>query len=479
MKKNIVPMKKLYSATLALLVAICLPTLLITACAEINQTSRVTGVTLEHISDAPEDVYELIFNSELLDLKRDVEREGYSIILGKNPYQRHALADLDGNLLTDYEFFGGMKANYGLIEAEKISEDSNLTAGVLTQAGQVVVPFQYFAANALGSRWGVGFYTEEVSEDQEHDYYSIFTEDKHYYTITQADIYYFDGNEGRLVATLDRQGYAEAQGRGDYLNLIAREPDGKYYYNGAIAYDSDFNPVWTELHTISDFSGVMPAPVASFYDKDSGLYGLNDAEGSPILEPSMEFISSTVYDLVEFRQGDARGLLGQDGNVVLPAEFGAISVSAVGPLDDNGETVFRYNCLGYFTVGDADHEKGGYAVAGGEITCPLTLKFSSMHNGVATSVQNEDKSWSLVAADGVRTDLGPQYSYISALGRGWGMLWEASRDGGGYDLLDWHGQPLLSNCRDLTLTADGTVLAARSKDDDILALYRVTYSFAD
>ena len=136
-----------------------------------------------------------------------------------------------------------MKANYGLIEAEKISEDSNLTAGVLTQAGQVVVPFQYFAANALGSRWGVGFYTEKVSEDQEHDYYSIFTEDKHYYTITQADIYYFDGNEGRLVATLDRQGYAEAQGRGDYLNLIAREPDGKYYYNGAIAYDSDFNPV--------------------------------------------------------------------------------------------------------------------------------------------------------------------------------------------------------------------------------------------
>ena len=194
MKKNIVPMKKLYSATLALLVAICLSTLLITACAEINQTSRVTGVTLEHISDAPEDAYELIFNSELLDLKRDVEREGYSIILGKNPYQRHALADIDGNLLTDYEFFGGMKANYGLIEAEKISEDSNLTAGVLTQAGQVVVPFQYFAANALGSRWGVGFYTEEVSEDQEHDYYSIFTEDKHYYTITQADIYYFDGN---------------------------------------------------------------------------------------------------------------------------------------------------------------------------------------------------------------------------------------------------------------------------------------------
>ena len=81
MKKNIVPMKKLYSATLALLVAICLSTLLITACAEINQTGRVTGVTLEHIADAPEDAYELIFNSELLDLKRDVEREGYSIIL--------------------------------------------------------------------------------------------------------------------------------------------------------------------------------------------------------------------------------------------------------------------------------------------------------------------------------------------------------------------------------------------------------------
>ena len=49
MKKNNVPMKKLYSATLALLVAICLSTLLITACAEINQTSRVTGVTLEHM----------------------------------------------------------------------------------------------------------------------------------------------------------------------------------------------------------------------------------------------------------------------------------------------------------------------------------------------------------------------------------------------------------------------------------------------
>ena len=118
------------------------------------------------------------------------------------------------------------------------------------------------------------------------------------------------------MSTLDRQGYAEAQGRGDFLNLIAREPDGKYYYNGAIAYDSDFNPVWTELHTISDFSGVMPAPVASFYDRDSGLYGLNDAEGNSILEPSMEYISSTVYDLVEFRHGDARGLLGQDGNVV-------------------------------------------------------------------------------------------------------------------------------------------------------------------
>ena len=94
-----------------------------------NYMSSVVVIQLlscvQLFADAPEDAYELIFNSELLDLKRDVEREGYSIILGKNPYQRHALADLDGNLLTDYEFFGGMKANYGLIEAEKISEDSN------------------------------------------------------------------------------------------------------------------------------------------------------------------------------------------------------------------------------------------------------------------------------------------------------------------------------------------------------------------
>lgn len=469
-------MKKL----LALLLAVsCLSALALSSLAEApaEGTARVRGVTLQRLADPPEDTAELLADTSVLTRMKRSDDAGNAIYLGKNPTRLYALADLSGNLLTEYAYFGGMRTKYGLIQADEIRGEETLTAGALTQAGQVVVPFQYFACELLGNRWAVGFYTEEVTEDQDYDYYSIFTEEKHYYTITQADIYHFDGTEGKLVATVDRQGFGEAQGKGDYLNLIAREEDGKYYYNAAITYDAGFNPVWTEAHAVSDFSGVIPAPVAAYYDDDARLYGLKDADGNVVLEPTMDYIASTVYDGVEFKQDDKCGLIDLNGNVVLPAQFGELNATSAGPMSEDGESVTRYNSLGYFIVGDENYEKGGYAVAGGEITCPLEQNLYSMNYGVAVAVENEDGTRTLVAADGVKTELGEAYTYVSHVSHSSGMLWTATRsEGGGYDLLDWHGQALLSGYSDLTLTADGTVLAAKPQEGP-LELYGVNYQF--
>ena len=432
--------------------------------------ARVTGVSLERVRELPEDVTEMIHGTSVLCRRRRVDDGSNTIYFGgADPRYFCALADLEGNLLTDYLYYDSFKADHGLIHAEENRGEAQ-TAGVLSQTGQTVVPFQYFDTKPLGMRWAAGVRAQEVSESDGYDYYT-WSDPRQYFAITALDIYYYDGVQSRLAGTLDRQAFGDMydfSAQGEFLNVRNRD--------GIVTYDSTFTPVWREATGIDDFGALTPGSVTIIEGESNYLDGLADADGNVILAPAVYFISTNIYDCAVFYTEDSRkGALSLNGELLLPPEFKEIDASSGGPLNPDREYPFAYCTFGYFMVSDEEHS--GYAAAGGEITCPLIYdRYKLFNQGAAGYVRHDDDTYSLVSADGVQTDMAGRYSYISCLNYSSGMLWEANGESG-YDLLDWHGQPLLEQYSHYILSGDGRWLYAKHSYDTPAELYRVDYHF--
>ena len=435
----------------------------------------VKGVRLDYIG-AIDDADRLLYGTSIVLREQRVNENGNFVFAmgSKDPNYRVALSDVYGNPLTGYELYSsGISMEDGLIIASQVRQNDPNTTGALSLRGKAVVPFSYADVDVISSHWAVGVKVKNATADQ-YDY-STYSDPKQYYLIDTLDVYYINGDTGSFLRTLTRADYDRAYGKGDYLNIQNRT-------NGAITtYDRSFNVAATNVSYTSDFEAVLPDQYESYYDRNAEhRYGIKDRDGNVVIPPFADTIYSIRGNYVVYAIEDAsgdykRGLVTLDGKLVLPAIFDRIEYSSYAPKDENGLDAYVYGGKGYFSV--EQNDKQGYAITGGTMTFPAKYPTSVVNDrGVAADYTDLDGSMAIIAADGVETKLGSQYSSVYTLNYTDGMLWECRNDTTNrYDLLDWHGNVLMSECYDFAVSGDGSCLAVSRSYSDPMEFYKINY----
>ncbi len=333
----------------------------------------------------------------------------------------YALMDLNGNLLTEPVYGRSFDGKYGNIQTWMADGSGT---GLLADNGDILIPFQYNELQVISEKWAVGITLTEGTEE-DYDYYNW---DGDHFQIASADVYYLDGENSALVSTLTRDAYGDTRASGDYLNIQDR--------SGVITtYDPSFTPLRTAEY-MSDFGDYEESDVLSELLSDSTGYGVYSFRGN-----YAEF-----YDWNTSKYG----VMDRYGNIIVPAEFDRIDYD----MDD-----FAYENGGYFSG-----EKDGqfvYITAGGTVTAAFAHSSSDVYcYGMSAQYKGEDGSYTILSGDGVEKSLGTTYGYLSSISGSKGMFW-VGRSDSSYDLLDWHGNVLLSGSDGYSLSANGNYLIAQ------------------
>ena len=388
------------------------------------------------------------------------------------------MADVDGNVLTDEDYSLIDETNGGLLAVSPVGDW--YIAGVMDQDGRVVVPCVYDDISVKSDSWVIGCVFAPGGTEEDHDVtYTSEDGSDTYGVIDRADVYHVRDGQGRLLASLKREDIVYAEVKGDYINIEDRR-------GSRTTYDSDFNTVARDA--AYGFSHVMPEEYSSYYDMDAEEhhYGVQNADGAVVLAPFADLIYAIEDGYVCFgmRAGDADlcGLASLTGEIVLPPVFDSISsFSGDSPVDEKGERTLPWQRGGYYCV----LQDGVYrfAVRGGEITCDTGVEkndYSADRSGVAFSSQDGDGRITLIAADGRSALLPEAYRSCYSLPYSMGFMWQAfSEETYYYDLLDWHGETLMSDVSDISLSGDGFWLGVRKDYYDPLEIFKVTYVYDD
>ena len=387
----------------------------------INATSSVA------VADRPAEPIQVFTGEASLTaaggVKADAFISGTNIIEYKDLNGSYALMDLNGNLLTESIYSQDMMGRKGYIIAEL--NDGSGKSGILAPDGSVVVDFQYDAVKVVGNMWAVGVILTEGGTEDEYDY----TDYTNYYLIDHADVYYI-GNQGtQCVGTLGRDDFYDAESCADYINIQAR--------SGVITtYDSAFNAVQTadSLYHFGD------------YDYDNSL---EDA-----LQQKTGYSVRSFYGKYAMVSGDnGYGIIDRYGNVIVPTQFGNFDTSF--DVYENG---------GYFlSIGN---EQTVFVTAGGNVTGSFNYGYNNaesvMGYGMSARVKTSDGKYLLLSADGRESDLGTTYEYMDVIKESKGMLWIGQpTNGNGYDLIDWHGNVLLTGSSGYSMSENGSYLISQ------------------
>ena len=298
-----------------------------------------------------------------------------------------AIADINGNLLTDAIYGRSFNSNYGYILAFHNIDDAN-SGGLLDAEAHELTPFQYGDVKVLSSKWAIGFKLTQ-SDANHYDYQSWSSSDA-YYLIETADIYYLADGTAACVASLPREQYLDAEDQGDYICVEDRT-------NSVKMYESSFAVVAEGLNSVYDTGDLDLSEFETF--RDNGQYGLKDKEGNVILEPSFAYIYDFRGDYAEVSTGDCEGLIDRNGNVVVPAEYDNVKTSYYGPASSEYS---NYYSGGYFAV--EKDRKLGFVKEGGEITCEPKISSEVMDiNGASATYTDLSGELHILAADGVDT----------------------------------------------------------------------------
>lgn len=343
---------------------------------------------------------------------------GSNLVAFKDVGGGYALMDLNGNTLTQSIYTEDFDYNDGYIVATTMVDGCQ---GVLNTDGTTVVPFQYDVADALGTLWGVGYHLAVTSGDD----YDFFGGSKRY-VIDTADLYYFGRDSMQPVATLTREQYANSHATGDYLNIADR--------NGAVTtYDSNFQAVQYP-DSLYDSSYDEASRAAKLLSKQLDMY-VERFKGN--------------YAMVSFpRNAYSHGLIDRYGNIIVPAQFDYF-------LTSDSDLYFS---SGY--VGAKLNDQFVYVTQGGTVTATFTgVDYYDVRNsGMAAYAKSDDGSYTLLSGDGIMTNLGTKYSSFNSITDSKGMLWRGRNSDYTYDLLDWHGNVLLSGYDNYSVSGNGNYL---------------------
>ena len=95
-----------------------------------------------------------------------------------------------------------------------------------------------------------------------------------------------------------------------------------------------------------------------------------------------------------------------------------------------------------------------------------------MGYGMSARVKTSDGKYLLLSADGRESDLGTTYEYMNVIKESKGMLWIGQpTDGNGYDLIDWHGNVLLTGSSGYSMSENGSYLISRKDTPHPLSIW--------
>ncbi len=354
-------------------------------------------------------------------VKADMFISGTNIIEYKDLNGSYALMDLNGNLLTESIYGEDMMGRGGYIIAEL--NDGSGKSGILAPDGSVVVDFQYDAVKVVGNMWAAGVVLTEGGTEDDYDY----TDYTNYYLIDHVDIYYIGTQGTQCVGTLGRDDFYDTDSCADYINIEAR--------SGVITtYDSSFNAVQT-TDSLYNFGE---------YDYDNSL--------EEAIQQKTGYYVRSFYGKYAMASGDnGYGIIDRYGNLIVPTNFSSFDTSF--DTYENG---------GYFlSIGN---EQTTFVTAGGNVTASFNYGYDNTESllgyGMTVQVKKSDGGYILLSADGRESDLGTTYDYMDVLKESKGLLW-VGHAGGGYDLIDWHGNVLLSGSSGYSMSANGSYLISQ------------------
>ena len=390
----------------------------------------------------------------------------------------NGLMDMNGNMITEQFYDYINSSTHGLIPVTNRTNDGEVT-GILDQGGHIVVPCEYNDVKVLSPRWVVGIKWDKDGTEDDCDYIITQGDNKYYGRITTADVYYVKDGAGTLLKSLSRQEYGGAEAKEDYIRIDGRGVP-------ATVYDSAFNVVAENVTTYS-FDFILPPEYSAYSDYDAEHNcGVQDASGNIVLQPFADGIYEIRNGLVHFYMSDADyktscGIASLDGSILLPPEYDNIYSDADGPVDSNGEDLYRWNHMGYYlTVKDGIYR---FAVDGGEISNDTGVAndagYVNSYN-LALCRKDDGGQFTLYAVDGQTTPLGGDLQSCNGVSASMGLIWKTT-NATTYqeDLIDWHGNVLIGNIYYASLSGDGSYLAVRMDYDGPLDIYAVTYVFDD
>ena len=354
-------------------------------------------------------------------VKADGFISGTNLVGYKDLNGSYALMDLNGNMMTESVYNGYFSSDSGYIKAQ-LNDGSGLK-GLLETDGSIAVPFDYPVVEILGEKWAAGI---TLAEGTEADYdYSDYSGG--YYVIDHVDVYY-RGADGETVAgSLGRDQYYEGRGRGDYLNVQDR--------TGSVSTcDTGLNVLRT-AEGLSDFGE---------YDEDARLKEL-------IEEKTGGYCGMFLGSYAKLYGSDnGKGVTDRYGNIIIPTQFDDILMGRD-----------SYDGYGYF--GASRDGKFVYVTQGGSVTGAFEVASELVDNcGMSASCSAPDGTAYILSGDGVMSEPGVTEDKLSPVRASKGMFWKVQNGAGKYDLLDWHGNVLLTDSDDYSISANGNYLIAQN-----------------
>ena len=422
-------MKKALSLLLALALCLCLTC---TALAEVTFTSIAT------MSDG-----RFIYDSSLI---RVQQNDGYHVLR------------IDGTDVTGEAYSSNFTYAYGYVCAALANGGLN-SSGVFDEQGNLLVPYQYGVVDILSKDWVVAI---KISETSSTDYdYTASSDNTKHFVIDSVDIYNL--TKGACVGTLARDGYKDAD---DVYNVINIE-DRK----GVItSYDADFNALGTVKYSFDDD---YATPEYTTY-RENGRYGIKDAAGNIVMEPSYSSIDTFYGGYATVYNGEKYGLINDKGELIVPTQFDRVRRNYYGPYDkETGKD--GYEAAGYFYV--LSDGKVGFVNMKGEVTCEPKYSENIMDvYGASALYTDMENNRHLLAADG--NDVVVDYKSIQGLEGASGMLFKVY-DGNGSGVIDWHGE-LVFPCEyaSISMSGDGAYLLVLKDYKSGYELFSVDYGIA-
>lgn len=418
--------------------------------------AALIGMTLAMTATAMADVT----LQEAGSIEGDVDWVDGSNLLEQGGYGARYMTDLSGNALTD-EIYGSFSSEYGYVMARRTAQEEGdvNTYGLLTQAGEVVIPCEYGDIKLRSDDWAVCYRLKEADANN-YDYETFFGEDA-WFLIDSVDLYHLGDDGVTLVHTFPREAFLDYYIVGDYINIQNRSDEK------VTMYDGDFNVVTEDLRSVYDDGEVMTGDYETFYE--NGQYGIRDREGNVIVEPCYRTIYDVSGDLVRVSTGEKEGLIDLNGQVKVPVEYDSVRLNYYGPKDYEG-----FDAAGYVAV-ERDGKAAFCDLNGNET---MEAKYAADNvdvRGASATMTDLEGNVHILAADGVDTVLDEAHKDCRALSYGNGILYTFTNEDYNDGLMDWHGNEILpAKYRTIALSGDGSMLLV-SEDYDSAQLFTVDY----